>query len=445
MTATVTSTAPTDMDLVNAFVRSRDQAAFAQLVRRHVDMVYAAALRRVRGDRHLAEDVTQATFIILARRASAFDERTLVAGWLHRAAGYAASNALKTEARRQAHEKRAAENAMRCAHESQATDDRWDEVEHLLDGAMDGLSATDRAAVVMRFHQSKSVEETASALGVSTEAAKKRLQRAVAKLRSILSRKGVRVPTVAALATTIASHASAAAAPEHLAERATSAALEALVSGASTAAALSTPLLIAKGALTMMLWTKIKLAALVGAVVIVLAGAGALAVSQASSPNAKSQAPAQSKYVFGDVIERIVNDDGLRKDECIDFDTGKLHTGPEGAFSSREQGRAWFRSTGADAHGETEEGETGLWSVEMALLPLDNDQWEGGDPAELRDMIAEGRGALELMSGDGDLPQTYLFRTREGSIGVCQILKVARDAEQHGKIAIRYKLIKESK
>jgi RNA polymerase sigma factor (sigma-70 family) len=441
MTATATHAERTDMDLVRAFVRARDQAAFAQLVRRHVDMVYATALRRVGGNGHLAEDVTQATFIILARRASRFDERTLVAGWLHRAAGYAANNALKSEARRKAHERRAAENAMTSTDETRTTDDRWDEVEPLLDAAMDELSATDRAAVVMRFHQSKSVEQTASALGVSTEAAKKRLQRGVAKLRSILSRKGVRVPTVAALVATIASHASGGAAPEHLAERATSAAMEALLSGASTAAAISTPLLIAKGALTMMLWTKIKLAALLSAVLIAVAAAGSLAVSRATSSQPPRQ-PDPPRYVFGDVIERVVNDDGLRKDECIDFDTGKLHTGPEGAFSSREQGRAWFRTTGADAHGETEEGETGLWSVEMALLPLDNDQWDSGDPEDLRDMIVEGRGALDLMSGDGDLPQTYLFRTREGSIGVCQILKVERNAEQHGTIGIRYKLIK---
>ena len=183
MTATAMQTEPTDMTLVHAFVRSRDQAAFARLVRRHVDMVYATALRRVRGDRHLAEDVTQATFIILARRAHAFDERTLVAGWLHRAAGYAAGNALKTESRRQAHERRAAENAMTCTDETRTTDDRWSEVEPLLDGAMDELGATDRAAVVMRFHQSMSVEETAAALGVSPEAAKKRLRRAIVKLR----------------------------------------------------------------------------------------------------------------------------------------------------------------------------------------------------------------------------------------------------------------------
>jgi hypothetical protein len=303
----------------------------------------------------------------------------------------------------------------------------------------------------MRFHQEKSLEETAAALRISVEAAKKRIQRALAKLGLILAAKRqVRMRLTAGwttgLGAAIASHASRAAAPEHLADHATSAALEALAaSAASAAAAASTPLLIANGALTMMLWTKIKLAVLIGAVVSVMVAAGAFAVSQSSSSRTSATAPQPRRYVLGDVIERVVNDDGLRKDECIDFDTGKLHTGPARSFSSREEGRAWFRSTGADAHGETEEGETGLWSVEMALLPLDNDQWDSGNPEELRDMIAEGGGALDRMSGDGDLPLTYLFRTREGSIGVCQILKVARDAEQHGKIAIRYKLIQESK
>src|SRR5688572_32340121 len=73
MTA-ATRAMPSDMELVRAFVRSKDHDAFAQLVRRHVDMVYATALRRVR-DRHLADDVTQATFVILADRARTLDER----------------------------------------------------------------------------------------------------------------------------------------------------------------------------------------------------------------------------------------------------------------------------------------------------------------------------------------------------------------------------------
>ena len=135
---------------------------------------------------------------------------------------------------------------------------------------------------------------------------------------------------------------------------------------------------------------------------------------------------APPRYVFGDVIERVVNDDGLRKDECFDFDTGKLHTGPARSFASREEGRKWFRSTGADVHGETEEGETGLFGVELAILPVDNQSWDAGDAEELREMIADGPGATPLMSGDGDLPLTYLFRTREGGVGLCQILEVKR-------------------
>lgn len=191
----------------------------------------------------------------------------------------------------------------------------------------------------------------------------------------------------------------------------------------------------------MMLWTKLKLAALAGAVMIVLAGAGALAVSRAGSASGTAQQVEPPRYAFGDVTERVVNDDGLRKDECIDLDTGKLCTGPGRSFASREEGQKWFRSTGADAHCETEEGETGLFAVEMAVLPVDNEMWETGDPEELHDMIAEGPGATPLMAGDGELPQTYLFRTREGAIGLCQILEVKRDEKQHGTLRIRYKLI----
>ncbi len=428
------------MALVHAFVRSRDQDAFARIVRRHVDMVYATALRRVRGDRHLAEDVTQATFIILASRAHSMDDRTLVAGWLHRAAGYAARNAMKMEARRTRHERRAAENAMTAMPigSTRHEDDRWAEVEPLLDAAVDQLAEADRAAVVMRFHQDKPVGEIAAALGVSPEAAKKRLQRAIEKLRSVLAHKGVRLPTASALATTIASHASAVTAPAALADRAAAAAVEAVASTAAVGA----PLLIAKGVLTMMLWTKIKLAALVAAVAIMLAGAGAMAVSMSSSTNkfANTSKP-PPRFVFGEVVERVVNDDGLRKDETIDFDTGKLHTGPARSFASREEGRAWFRSTGADAHGETEEGQTGLFAMEMAVTPLDEEQWDA-DPDALRDQILDAKGDVPLMSGDGDLPRTYLFRTREGGVGVCQILEVTRDAEQHGTIRVRFKLIK---
>lgn len=436
--ATQTASAPSDMELVDAFVRRKDQSAFAQLVRRHVDMVYATALRRVRGDRHLADDVTQATFVILAKRAQTFDESTLVAGWLHRAAGYAANNALKIESRRKSHERRAAENAMTSVNVTKSSDDRWADVEPLLDAAVDRLGDADRAAVVMRYHQDKSIEETATALGVSTEAAKKRVQRALAKLRSILSGKGVHLPTTAALATTIASHASAVTAPAPLVDRAIAAAL---ADATALAAAVSTPLLIAKGALTMMLWTKIKLAAMAGAIVIVLAGAGALAVSRAGLSSGAAAQGEPPRYAFGDVIERVVNDDGLRKDETIDFDTGKLHTGPARSFESREEGRKWFRSTGADAHGETEEGQTGLFAMEMAVTPLDEEQWDA-DPEELRDQILDAKGDVPLMSGDGDLPRTYLFRTREGGVGVCQILEVTRDEKQHGTIRVRFKLIK---
>ncbi len=419
----------TDLELLGEFTSSNSQDAFASITRRYVDLVYSAALRRVR-DRHLAEDVTQAVFIILAKRAHGFNDRILLPGWLHRATRYAAANAMRIESRRKQHERVAAENASLV----NETSDRWNEVDPLLDSALDRLNGSDRTAIVLRFYQDKSVEQTATILGISTEAAKKRVQRAIQKLRGILSKNGVKLPE-AALATTIASHTGTMSAPVGLADRAAAAAFEAIAS----TSAVSTSLLIAKGALTMMLWTKLKLAALIGVAMALVTGAFTLALEFTLSGAGSPQAAAPPAFVFSRIVERTVNDDGLAKDECIDFDTGKLHSHPA-PFKDRAEGRAWFRSTGADAHGETEEGASGLYAMEMAVIGIENAQWDD-DPVQLRATIAESRGTDPLMSADGDLPRTYLFRTREGAIGVCQITQLTRDAQQHGFMTIRYKLI----
>src|SRR6185295_15290776 len=121
--------------------------------------------------------------------------------------------------------------------------------------------------------------------------------------------------------------------------------------------------------------------------------------------------------------------------ECIDFDTGKLHSHP-GPFKDRAEGREWFRSTGADAHGETEEGSTGLFAMEMTVIPIENDRWNETDATDVHDLIHDAQGQVPQMSGDGDLPQTYLFCTREGGMGICQLVEVKRDAQQHGWIKV---------
>src|SRR5215469_12842106 len=95
-----------DMELVRQYAQSNSETAFAALVERHVNLVYSVALRRVE-DTHLAEEVTQGVFVILARKANALGAKTILPGWLCRTARYVSSNALTTRRRRQHYEQEA--------------------------------------------------------------------------------------------------------------------------------------------------------------------------------------------------------------------------------------------------------------------------------------------------------------------------------------------------
>ncbi|MBC8105327.1 MAG: sigma-70 family RNA polymerase sigma factor [Anaerolineae bacterium] len=184
-----------DRTLLDQFLNAKSNGAFEQLVRRYVDLVYATSLRRVR-DRHLAEDVTQAVFIVLFQRASNISSSTPLPAWLHRTACYASSNAIKMQTRRTQHEEQAAAEVS-AGHPIAAIDDSWREIEPALDDALNRLPTADRSAVLLRYYQDQSVEQTARALNITNEAAKKRLQRALQKLRGILSSKGISTSTKA--------------------------------------------------------------------------------------------------------------------------------------------------------------------------------------------------------------------------------------------------------
>src|SRR5690349_3381162 len=97
-----------DSDLLKDYARSGAAEPFAELVRRHGDLVYSAALRRVGGDAHLADDVTQATFTLLSQRAARLKPNVVLAGWLYNTAGYTARAALRAKARRERHDREAA-------------------------------------------------------------------------------------------------------------------------------------------------------------------------------------------------------------------------------------------------------------------------------------------------------------------------------------------------
>src|SRR4051812_44662876 len=150
-----------DSDDLQQFSTRRDEAAFARLVRRHADFVYATCLRQTR-DPSLADDAAQAVFILLARRAGSIRNAAALAGWLHRVAGYASANAIRSEKRRRRHEHAVAATTPAAASDP-VSDAVQREIEAKLDAALARLSTCDREIIVMRYFQRKSHEEIAAA------------------------------------------------------------------------------------------------------------------------------------------------------------------------------------------------------------------------------------------------------------------------------------------
>ncbi|HXJ58218.1 MAG TPA: sigma-70 family RNA polymerase sigma factor [Verrucomicrobiae bacterium] len=182
-------TEQTDSLLLKAYVERRLEAAFNELVHRHVDLVYSAAIRMVR-DPHLAEDVTQGAFIALARQASELVERATLAGWLHRTAQNIAAQTVRTIERRRAREQEAFAMSKQI---STLPDVWWEQIEPHLDAALGELNDADRDAVVLRYFHKKSAADIATILGVSDDAAQKRVNRAVEKLREVFAKNKITI------------------------------------------------------------------------------------------------------------------------------------------------------------------------------------------------------------------------------------------------------------
>lgn len=179
----------TDQQLLREYAANRSEAAFAELVRRHVDLVYSVALRMI-CDPHLAEDVTQGAFIALAQNASQLAGRPVLSGWLHRTAQNLAANAVRADVRRRVREQEAAAMNELLSAEPEAS---WDQIAPQLDAALGELSESDRDAVLLRFFERKSAREMAQILDLSDEAAQKRVNRAIERLRDHFSRRKMAV------------------------------------------------------------------------------------------------------------------------------------------------------------------------------------------------------------------------------------------------------------
>jgi RNA polymerase sigma factor (sigma-70 family) len=249
-----------DMELLRDYDRQGSETAFAALVQRHVNLVYSVAFRHVGIAAH-AEEITQAVFVILARKSASLRPDTILEGWLHETTRLTALSFLRRERRRQFREQEAYMQST-----LQETNDvsTWNQLAPLLDEAVSRLGKKDRDAVMLRFFKDKNLREVAAALNVNEAAAQRRVHRAVEKLRGFFTKRGIVLP--AAVLTTAISANSVQAAPEMLAKAVTATAI------AKGATASASTLTLIKGALKIMAWSKTKTAIVVGAVAILATG-----------------------------------------------------------------------------------------------------------------------------------------------------------------------------
>ncbi len=187
----------TDDQLLRRFVDEHAEAAFTELVQRHLPLVRATALRRVGGDTHAADDVTQQVFVALARKAAALRGHATLAGWLYTATHHATADWVRREQRRKQREITAS-----SMHPSDSPADPSaadaERLRPLLDDALVTLKADEREAIVLRFFSGRTFSEIGATLALSEEAARKRVDRALEKLHATMLRRGV-TSTLAAL------------------------------------------------------------------------------------------------------------------------------------------------------------------------------------------------------------------------------------------------------
>jgi RNA polymerase sigma factor (sigma-70 family) len=193
-----------DNELLRQYVREQSESAFAELVGRHIGLVYSAALRQLSSDRATAEDVAQAVFTDLARKAPLLLLHSSLTGWLYTSTRFHAAKSLRANQRRTNREHAA--HAMNSILSDDSSQCDWETLRPLLDDAMEELSREDREMVLWRYFEKRPFAEIGLRLGLRENTARMRIERALDKLRAGLAKRGI-TSTAVALVATLAAHA----------------------------------------------------------------------------------------------------------------------------------------------------------------------------------------------------------------------------------------------
>jgi RNA polymerase sigma factor (sigma-70 family) len=306
-----------DAQLLSAYVQTRSPIVLEQLIQRHIDFVYASALRQVK-DPAQAEDVTQAVFIILTRKSASIRPASLT-GWLFNTTRHCAANARRAELRRRHHERQAAKPEVHMQIDDSASPS--------LDHALSRLRHGDRQVVLLRYLQQREFTEVGSILGISEQTARRRLARAIERLRKLLSVGGQILPSAAIIQTLSTATTPA---PAHLSAIVSAAATN--IPATSTAAALATK------TIHVMNWIKLKIAATI-LLAAAVAGTSSIAVVKAIGPQSAGLAgpiaPAVPAAAAAPVASTVATfPDGMRVELL-------------GVAPSPAAGQKWWRPDGS--------------------------------------------------------------------------------------------------
>lgn len=215
-----------DRQLLQEYIRSQSQEAFRELVARHLPMVYATAHRMVH-DRQLAEDVAQNVFATLIQKAGALGASPIVGGWLYNTTRHLAMHAVRTEQRRRQREEAA------VAMQPLQTADETSRILEQLEPAMTQLDETERDALVLRYFEDRSLRGVGQELGISEDAARMRVNRALDKLRTVFAGQGI--PVTSVLLASVLAASTTTAVPAALSTAIMAAALAGAAAAATTA------------------------------------------------------------------------------------------------------------------------------------------------------------------------------------------------------------------